>query len=103
MFNLISPIMKTYFVYIITNPGKTVLYTGVTNNLSLRMQQHHANKGNQKTFAGKYFCYKLIYYEIFPDIKLAIEREKEIKKMTRKEKEDLIKATNPRFNFINAF
>ncbi|HYG40726.1 MAG TPA: GIY-YIG nuclease family protein [Cytophagales bacterium] len=95
--------MKTYFVYITTNPGKTVLYTGVTNNLSLRIQQHHANKGNKTTFAGKYFCYKLIYYEIFSAIKEAIEREKEIKGLTRKEKEALIKATNPRLNFINAF
>ena len=30
----------TYYVYIITNKAKTVLYTGVTNNLKIRLQQH---------------------------------------------------------------
>ena len=30
-----------FYVYIITNKNKTVLYTGVTNNLKLRLEQHH--------------------------------------------------------------
>lgn len=34
-----------YYVYITTNPGKTALYTGVTNDLKVRIQQHHANRG----------------------------------------------------------
>ncbi len=89
-----------YYVYITTNPGKTVLYTGVTNNLNVRLQQHYLNKGNKKTFAGKYYCYKLIYYEFFSDINQAIVREKEIKNMTREKKELLISTTNSKWNFI---
>ena len=54
-----------YFVYIITNPRKTVLYTGMTNDLSVRVQQHYENRGNKKTFAGRYYCYKLLYFEMF--------------------------------------
>ncbi|WP_370457627.1 GIY-YIG nuclease family protein [Rufibacter sp. XAAS-G3-1] len=50
-----------YFVYIISNPAKTVLYTGVTNNLEVRLQQHKDNRGKPETFAGKYCCYKLLY------------------------------------------
>jgi putative endonuclease len=30
----------TYYVYILTNKAKTVLYTGVTNNLKIPLQQH---------------------------------------------------------------
>jgi len=89
-----------YFVYITTNPGKTVLYVGVTNDLGLRLKQHYLNKGKQKTFAGKYYCYKLLYYEFFSDINQAIAREKEIKNMTREKKEALIAIKNPNWNFL---
>ncbi len=53
--------MKVYYVYILTNPGKTILYIGVTNNLQRRLDEHRANKGKPTTFAGKYYCHKLIY------------------------------------------
>ncbi len=89
-----------YYVYITTNPGKTVLYIGVTNDLKRRISEHYSNRGNPENFAGKYYCYKLIYMEHFLDIKQAIFREKEIKNMTRKKKEDLIALKNPRWSFI---
>ena len=89
-----------YFVYIITNPRKTVLYTGVTNNLPVRMQQHFENRGNPKTFAGKYYCYNLLHFEHYQYIQHAIEREKEIKLMMRDKKEALINEHNPDWNFI---
>ncbi len=79
-----------YYVYITTNPGKTVLYIGVTNDLRIRLQQHCQNRGNKSTFAGRYYCYKLLYYEYFSDINQAIVWEKEIKNMTRAKKEALI-------------
>ncbi|WP_202923390.1 GIY-YIG nuclease family protein [Pontibacter pudoricolor] len=50
-----------YFVYIITNPGRTVLYTGVMNDLQVRIEQHKTNRGKPETFAGRYYCYKLLY------------------------------------------
>jgi len=90
-----------YFVYITTNPGKTVLYVGVTNGLKVRLRQHYFNKGNKKKFAGKYYCYKLIYFEVFPDINQAIAREKEIKNMTREKKEALIATKNPKWHFLS--
>lgn len=89
-----------YFVYIITNPGKTVLYTGVTNDLRTRLQQHYENKGQKKTFAGRYHCYKLLYYEHFTYIMHAIEREKEIKNLSRSKKEALINEVNPKWDFL---
>lgn len=88
-----------YFTYITTNPARTILYTGVTNNLAIRLRHHYENRGKKETFAGKYYCYKLIYYERFPDITQAIEREKEIKTMVRVKKEELIREQNPDWKF----
>lgn len=92
--------MNTYYVYITTNPRKNVLYTGVSNNLRQRMNQHYENKGKSETFAGKYYCYNLIYFEEFTDVKQAIEREKEIKMLRRELKENLIRQINPNWSFI---
>jgi len=89
-----------YYVYITTNPRRTVLYTGVTNDLKVRVKQHYLNRGNKLTFAGKYYCYKLIYYEHYSDINRAITREEEIKDMSREKKAELIASTNPKWNFL---
>lgn len=90
-----------YFVYITTNPRKTTLYVGVTNDLERRLQEHFMNSGNPSTFAGRYYCYNLIYFERHSQINYAIEREKEIKKWSRAKKETLICSTNPFWEFLN--
>ena len=46
-----------YYVYILTNFTKTVLYTGVTNNLEQRIVEHYLSRGNSKTFTGKYHVF----------------------------------------------
>jgi putative endonuclease len=89
-----------YYVYITTNPRKTVLYVGVTNNLSLRLEQHYENRGDTETFAGRYYCYKLLYWEHYKYVNDAIEREKELKTLTREKKMELIKSINPDLGFI---
>jgi putative endonuclease len=91
-----------YYVYIVTNPAKTVLYTGVTNDLVRRLNEHYANRGMPETFAGKYFCYNLVHWEYFKYIDKAIEREKQIKGWIRAKKEALIAELNPEWNFLNA-
>ncbi len=90
-----------YFVYILTNPAKKVLYVGVTNDLYTRLQQHFNERGRQKTFAGRYFCFNLIFYERHQYINNAISREKEIKKWRREKKEALINDINPEWRFLN--
>lgn len=47
------------------------------------MAEHFNSKGNSETFAGKYYCYELVYFEIFKDIKEAICRVKELKSWSR--------------------
>ena len=64
------------------------------------MRQHFENRGNKRTFAGKYYCHKLIYYEHYFDINQAIAREKEIKDMSKKKKEELLASKNPHWNFL---
>jgi putative endonuclease len=94
--------MSNYFVYIVTNPKRTVLYTGITNDLEQRLTEHYLNKGNRKTFAGRYYCYNLLYYERFASSLQAIAKEKEIKDWKRSKKEELINEFNPEWNFLNA-
>ena len=90
-----------YYIYIVTNPTKTVLYTGVTNDLELRLNQHFRNRGNPKNFAGKYYCHNLIYFEHHQDIRHAIAREKEIKGLNRTKKVALIERGNPQWKTLN--
>ena len=91
-----------YWIYVITNTKKTVLYIGVTNNLTRRLEEHLQNKGNPETFAGKYHCYNLVYFEEFTYIDKAIAREKQLKKWTRKKKKWLIELKNPKWEFKNS-
>jgi putative endonuclease len=93
--------VSVYFVYIITNPDKSTYYVGMTNNLQRRLREHFENRGNPKTFAGRYYCYKLLYWEEYPTALAAIEREKSIKKWSRKKKEALITSQNPTYKFFN--
>ncbi|MHA6246371.1 GIY-YIG nuclease family protein [Pontibacter sp. CAU 1760] len=90
-----------YFVYITTNPGKTVLYIGMSNTLQRRLEEHALNAGLPHTFAGRYYCHLLVYYERFTQVEHAIAREKELKKWSRKKKEALIAQQNPTWAFLN--
>ncbi|WP_424246044.1 putative endonuclease [Elusimicrobium posterum] len=86
---------KTYCVYIITNTGDSVLYTGVTSNLPKRIYQHK-NK-MLEGFSSKNNLDKLVYYECVDNAESAIVREKKIKNLSRNEKLELIKSFNPMF------
>jgi putative endonuclease len=90
----------TYYIYIITNKAKTVLYTGVTNHLKIRLEQHKDNiTFKNKTFASSYNVHFLLYYEKFTWIQEAIAREKEIKGWRKEKKLELIKTINPELTF----
>ena len=90
-----------YSVYILTNKIKTVLYTGVTNNLEQRIIEHYIDRIEKKNFTGKYNCYFLVYYEEFKYVNDAIAREKEIKGWSRAKKSALISGFNPNWEFLN--
>ena len=90
-----------YCVYITTNPDQTTLYVGITNNLKARLIQHYENRGQPETFAGRYYCFNLVYYESTQYVLSAIMREKQIKKWRRSKKEALINSFNPEWKFLN--
>jgi putative endonuclease len=85
--------MKQYYIYILTNQYHTVFYVGVTNNLIRRVYEHK-NK-LVKGFTAKYNINKLIYYEVFSDVRDAIYREKQIKSWSRKKKIEMVEKFNP--------
>jgi putative endonuclease len=81
-------------VYIMTNLLRTVLYTGVTSNLIMRVQEHKI-KAHAESFTAKYNVTFLVYYKGFPTIEEAILEEKRIKAGSRKQKCMLINSINP--------
>jgi putative endonuclease len=91
--------VHNYFVYIITNKAKTVLYTGVTNNLERRLSEHDEPSNNR--FTGKYNCRYLLYWERFQYVDDAIAREKQIKGWRRQKKVLMINGFNPNWEFLN--
>ncbi|MBC6110568.1 GIY-YIG nuclease family protein [Pedobacter fastidiosus] len=80
-------------IYIVTNYQRTTLYIGVTSDLQIRIIQHR-DKVDPKSFTAKYNLSICIYYEIFPSIEEAINREKQLKKWSRSKKENLINVKN---------
>ncbi len=83
---------RRYCVYILSSLSH-VLYTGVTNDLSRRVREHH-----QKLVPGftrRYNVTRLVYFEETSDVRSAIAREKEIKAWRRAKKVALVDATNP--------
>ena len=83
----------TYYVYILSNKGNHVLYTGVTGNL-LRRVYEHKNHLDENSFTSKYKVNKLVYFEETTDAKAAIEREKQIKSWNRARKIKLVESKN---------
>ena len=86
----------TYYVYILTNKNKNVLYTGITNDLIRRVYEHKQHF-DKNSFTSKYNVTNLAYFEKTTDVKAAIEREKQIKSWSRMNKFFLIKEKNPAF------
>jgi putative endonuclease len=83
---------KQYYIYIVTNKNNTTLYTGFTNDLCERIQQHKEQV--IEGFTSRYNIDKLVYFEEFDNAYDAITREKQIKAGSRKKKIDLIERDN---------
>ena len=86
----------TYYVYMMTNRSRVVLYTGVRNSLEGRLW-FHAN-GPARSFTKRYKIDRLVYYEEYDSPEDVIAREKEIKRWRRQKKNALVKVFNPQWN-----
>jgi putative endonuclease len=88
--------MASGWVYFMTNRRNGILYVGVTSNLPRRAFEHR--EGLVDGFTKRYGLKKLVYYEQFDDIRIAIQREKTIKHWPRAWKVRLIHSMNPNWN-----
>jgi putative endonuclease len=86
--------MKYWYVYIMNNKPKGVIYIGVTDNIEERVKEHKM-KAYPKSFTAKYNCDKLIYFEEFVNGDEAVVRENQFKKWKRDWKIKLIEEMNP--------
>jgi putative endonuclease len=64
-----------YYVYILTNKIRSVLYIGFTTNLEDRIYYHTNPEAHSKAFTAKYKCFYLVYWEQYNDVNVAIDRE----------------------------
>jgi len=83
-----------YWLYILTNKGRTTLYIGITNNITLRLYQHRY--GDVEGFAKRYRLNRLVWVEHFRNVNDAIACEKKLKG-GRRSRIALVEQTNPRW------
>ena len=90
---MFGSVPKRFFVYILASKRNGTLYTGVTNHLAARTEQHRLGEGS--VFTKRYKVHMLVYYEVHTSISAAIQRESSIKHWPRKWKLELIEKDNP--------
>lgn len=90
-----------YFTYMTTNSRRTVIYVGMSNNLPQRITEHWLNRGKPETFAGRYYCFNLVYYKTFKYVNDSRAWEDRLKGWSRAKKAALIEAENPTWRFMN--
>lgn len=88
----------THYVYLLTNYTNSVIYTGMTNDLLHRVQQHRDKVAD--SFTKRYSVFKLVYYEVADSLEGAFVREQAIKGGSRKRKEELITSLNPKWRHL---
>ena len=86
--NQLKNAMKTYFVYILLCSDNTY-YTGITSNLTKRIQQHESGY-YPNSYTSKKRPIELKYHCPFINIEMAIDCEKQLKKWSKAKKEALI-------------
>ena len=92
---------KRFWVYIVADKPYGTLYVGVTNDLARRIYEH--KNGICKGFTKRYRLKILVYYEEYPTMLDAIQREKKIKKWNREWKiHNLIHVQNPSWRDLSA-
>jgi putative endonuclease len=89
---------KRYYVYIFTDPSRT-LCTGMTNNLRRRLDEP-----KQKLvpgFTARYDINRLVYFEVFEDVRNAIDCEKKVKPWSRAKRVGLVESKNPKWDDLS--
>ena len=90
--------MRSYHVYMMSNSSR-MLYVGVTNDLLRRVFEHKTKL--KDGFTKRYNLYQLVWFEATPNVRAAIEREKQLKGWSRRKKMALIDAMNPEWRDLS--
>ena len=90
---------RSFYVYILASRRNGTLYVGVTNDLARRTFEHRNDL--VPGFTKRYGVHVLVWYEVHSNIRLAIEREKQIKGWNRAWKLKLIERVNPAWNDLS--
>lgn len=81
------------FVYMMSDKPRGVIYTGVTSDLHGRAWEHR--NAIQEGFTQRYKAKNLVWFESHPNIVLAIQREKSLKRYLREWRIRLMEGLNP--------
>ena len=84
---------KRFFVYVLANQKRGVLYVGSTGQLTRRLSEHKA--GLIPGFTSTYGVTKLVYCEEYASIDEARSREHSLKRWRRTWKFELVEQQNP--------
>jgi putative endonuclease len=90
---------KIGYTYILSNKSNSVVYVGVTANIVKRVYEHKQKL--VEGFTKKHNLDKLVYFETYDDIRLAIAREKQLKKLDMDSKFNLVKKENPKIDDLH--
>ena len=85
--------MSVYYVYILASRPGGAIYVGVTNDRARRIHEHKS--GAVPGFTKRYQIKHLVYFEAYPDVRNALQREKNIKHWPRAWKTRLVLQQNP--------
>jgi putative endonuclease len=85
--------MRVGYVYILASKPYGTLYIGVTNDIDRRVFQHR--EGTASRFTKRYGVTRLVWFEVWPTVPEAIQRETSLKRWKRDWKIDLVNKTNP--------
>jgi len=83
---------RTCYVYILASDDRH-LYVGVTIDLTRRMHEHRRLRPG--SYVTRYRIVHLVYFEMAPDCRGAVVREKQIKRLRRLQRLDLVESFNP--------
>lgn len=80
---------NTYYVYMLRTSINT-LYVGQTNNLARRIQQHQQRQKSGAKYLRLCKSFELVFTETYSSRSQALQREAQLKKLTKLKKEQLI-------------
>lgn len=89
-----SSVVKEHYVVYILRTSSNTLYTGQTNNLKKRLEEHKLKKSRSAKYMKSFESFTLVHAEVFSSRKEAMQREYELKQLTKVKKELLIRTSS---------